>query len=290
MIHDPVRTALLDAYADVELHDPVAKIIQRGQRVRRARSRTTLGSAAALVLAGAIVVAGTGTTQPNGTRLQLAAADLPTVPVSLAQAPTGLHLSTDLDGGRLRLLYVGTLGAEVVLTTSDSAPNPSAVIQPSASGLTWRYSDGLWVTLTGVGHYNDPTTLQRLKPNVISRPVSLAMQLTAAPEGWQVTAYKDNLPHGGVATFSDPNAPETGTLTIELGTSAYRPVEPGSLNDSGPSQTVIVQGRSAFLIKGHSTWYLLAPLDGNTTVAVQAPRLLTQEQVIQIADGISRTR
>jgi len=289
MIHDPVRTALLDAYADLELHDPVAQVIQRGQRVRRVRRRTALGSAAALVLAGAIVVASIGTTQPNGKRLQLAAADLPTVPVSLSQAPTGLHLSTDLDGGRLRLLYVGTLGAEVVLTTSGSAPDPSAVI-PSASVLSWRYSEELWVTLTGFDHYNYPTTLRRLKPNVISRPVSLAMQLTAAPEGWQVTAYKDTLPHGGVATFSDPSAPDAGTLNIDLETSVYEPVDPESLNDPGPAQNVIVQGHSASLIKGHRTWYLRAPLDSDTTVTLQAPTQLTQEQVLQIADGISRTR
>lgn len=289
MIHDPVRTALLDAYADVELHDPVAQVIQRGQRVRRARRRTGFGSAAALALSGAIVIASIGTTQPDGKRLQLAAVDLPTVPVSLSQTPAGLHLSTDLDGGRLRLLYVGTLGAEVVLTTSDAAPDPSAVT-PSSSELTWRYSEELWVTLTGFDHYNDPTTLRRLKPKVISQPVSLAMQLTEAPEGWQVTAYKDTLPRGGVATFSDPSAPDAGTLTIDLQTSAFEPVAPESLNDPGPAQNVTVQGHSASLIKGHRTWYLRAPLDSDTTLTLQAPTQLTQEQVLQIAEGISRTR
>jgi hypothetical protein len=289
MTHDPVRAALLDAYSELELHDSVAQVIQRGQRVRRARRRTTLGAAAALALAGAIVLANAGTTRSNGTALQLAAADLPAVPVSLSPAPAGLRQSTDLDGGRLRLLYVGASRTEIVLSTSNSAPKAAADI-PSATVLTWRYSDELWVTLTGFDHYDDRNMLRRLQPRVISRPVSLAMQLTAAPEGWRVTAYKDTLPRGGVATFSDPDAPDTGSLIIDVAPSAYSPVEPGSLNDPGRAETVIVQGRSASLVKGHSTWYLRAALDGDTTVTLQAPRQLTKSQVIQIADGVRRTR
>ena len=58
--------------------------------------------------------------------------------------------------------------------------------------------------------------------------------------------------------------------------------------DPGPVQDVSVHGHAGSLMKGQRTWYRRAPLDITSTLTLQATSALTEDQVLEIANGVNR--
>ena len=54
-------------------------------------------------------------------------------------------------------------------------------------------------------------------------------------------------------------------------------------------EQLVVHGRPAYLLPGaDGTWFLQAELADGTVFVLQAPDDFTREQVVQVAEGVSR--
>lgn len=306
MSNDIVADTLREAFADFHLSDPVEQVVQRGRRLRRARRARRLAvPAAGLLLTGAIGIAAGGGPASTRPRVVLAAVELPVCPVSLASVPKGLEVTTDLDGGPLRVHYSDGRGALIGISASRTRPpgedggaerqvlvqgqegvlTTFAVQDARRATLVWQHSDGLWVRLVGRGEYADPGTLLEVAQHVVDRPVGLTMRLRVAPEGWVVRHYKD-LDDGGVAALEDPRDAARG-LTVALHRSADPGFDANDLEYRGSVTDVVVQGRVAHLVQAPQGWYLAATTRQGAWFTVQAPPDLSSDQVLQIAEGVT---
>lgn len=286
MTTHPLHPALLDAYEDLTMQTDLETVLRRGQHLRHARRtrRTALGTVA-VALIGVTFASQVSGTGHGHSEFRLAAVDQPVITVALRHAPPGLHVSTDLEDGRLRLLYVGDTGAEIVLSTSQA--EPSDMPGTDMATLTYQHDPSLWVTLKGLGPYANQDALAALRRQVVDRTVGLQTQVTLAPTGWSPRSYKDfSLAGGGTLEVADSTRPDVA-LTVVLNIGSFHPAAVIDLEDQGPTTAVVIHGRPGSLVQGHRTWFLQAPLGDATWFTLMAPRSLTRSQVEEIAGGVT---
>ncbi|MGY1811200.1 hypothetical protein [Blastococcus sp. SYSU D00820] len=247
---------------------------------------------------------------------------LPLAPLALPEPPpgtTGPVFGADATGATV-LQYAGSGGSpdrlavhasgsatplaeglpegSVVEGTATVAGRPARVVvmNPEVDDartvyLEWERTPGQWVLLVGSGRYADVGVLTDLGGRLVDSPQAIPVQLHLAPAGWVLDFLKDD---GRVVRLADPGDPERG-MTVSLlaeAAPADRVLElvPGAV---GPVEEVVVQGQPASLLHvsgggDQRDWYLQAWLPDGTAFAVQAPGDLTPEQVVQLADGVSR--
>ncbi|MEU2350167.1 hypothetical protein [Modestobacter sp. NPDC049651] len=318
-----LRTALTAAHADVVLGDPLDQVVRRGRRIRRARrARRTVPAlvAAAAVVVGVIATRGGGelvTPSP----VVLVDQQTQAFPLSFAEVPPGLagpHLSLDPSFQRVGPgvahagwsdpadpadgIGISVRGDEPENTGDDvdevSVHGVDATVHrddtgPSTSyAVVWERADDQWVTVSGAGRFGSEEAVVRLARSVVDRPAVVPLQLTSAPRGWVLVAYKDDR----IVTFADPAGPpataaRARTLSVSL---PQPPSDPADLSREvtggrvQPEQ-LTVHGRPAFLLPGaEGSWYLQAELGDGTVFVLQVPGDLTRDQVREVAEGVGR--
>jgi hypothetical protein len=129
-----------------------------------------------------------------------------------------------------------------------------------------------------------------LAQHLIDQPTLVPLQVSLAPRGWEVVAYKDDR----IITLADPNgAPATGATARTL--NVYLPQPPTAPADlptatgatGGRMYGVTVHEQPAYLLPTADGWFLQAALPDGTVFVLQTPADFTQTQVLEIAQGVS---
>jgi hypothetical protein len=316
---DYVRTHFVAEYADVTLTDPAEQVLRRGNRIRWGRRARRVGPAlvaVAAVAVGVTVLPG----QPGYTpeEIELVAYEVPAFPLALQPVPAGLSsarfsLDPDSDGtgpGVAHASYRDTADpASGVTLNVQRGSEPTdlgeqaghvevrgieATVYESSNSdaetfvtVAWQRKQGQWVTLTGRGRHANRQEVLALAGSVAGKPTEVPLQLRVAPAGWEVIAYKEDI----IITLADPRSGDhPRTLNVSL---RAEPIAAEDLSSqleavTGPTRTVAVQGQPAQLVPTAYGWYLQARLPDGATFVLQAPKDLTQAQVLEIASGVTR--
>lgn len=155
--------------------------------------------------------------------------------------------------------------------------------------LIWERSPGQWIKLTGIGHFADEHTVRSLAGTLVDTDKRLSLDIRVAPTGWELHAFKGTAPGGAgaVTSLRDPNNPDR---TIHVSTMPGLVPNYGQAVEGGPRDTigVSVSGRPGELVQiPGKRWMLQAPLPDGRAFQLQVPADFTQQQVIELAEGVS---
>lgn len=320
--HGPQPTPLSDdvlarARADLlaEIHATTA--ISRPVRLRRRTAIIATAAAAVAVVTGIIATGGTGTPTPPSPTYRapvLVEFHMPALPPELNPLPDGVTApGFTAEPGWLAAVYrdadhkPGEEMSSIYVTASSNRPSSDGV-QTTYAGkpaalektdqeepavhrvaLSWERSPGQWIKLTGVGRFADEHTVRSLADSLVDTDKRLSLDINLAPAGWELHAFKDAGPDGAgaVTSLRDPNNPDR---TIHVSTMPGLVPNYGQAVEGGPRDTipVSVSGRQGDLVQiPGRQWMLQAPLPDGRAFQLQAPADFTQQQVIELAEGVS---
>jgi hypothetical protein len=148
--------------------------------------------------------------------------------------------------------------------------------------VVWRRRPAQWVVVTCSGLQGSRDAAVALARQVVDRPTAVPLQLARAPRGWVVVAYQDDRR----LTLADPAAAGTAarSLTVSL------PVAAATASPGGRAEEVTVHGQPGRLLATGSGWQLQARLADGTAFSVRAPDDFSREQVLEVAESVSRLR
>jgi hypothetical protein len=316
-----LRSELAEAYADVSLADPVEQVVRRGRRIRRARRARRV--APALVAAAAVVAvtvshggapAAPGPVELVGQQSQVFPLSFDAVPAGLTGPSLSLDPSFEEVGpGRAHAGWSDPDDPDSGVGLQVDAAEPSAdgddeigearidgadatVYRTPVTGadpylsVVWERADDQWVTVTGDGRFATEDAVVGLARQVVDRPVAVPLQLSLAPRGWVLVAYKDDR----IVTLADPSGdPATDATARTL--NAYLPQPPSDPADlprevgaTGGTVPVTVHAQPAYLLPTQDGWFLQAAMLDGTVFVVQAPADFTVDQVVEVAEGVTR--
>jgi len=319
--HGPEPTPLSDdvlakARADLmsEIGATAGRPVRRPVRLRRRAAIVVAAAAAAAVVAGIVATSGTDTppiaadppTPPTLVRF-----DMPTLPPVLDPIPDGMtepgytaepgwlaaayhkagqrqtsitvsvrQSRPDTDGGR-DTTYAGK--PAVVRTVDQAEPEYHSV------SLTWEWSPGRWISLTGHDDLADEQTVRALADTLVDTDEPLSLDITVAPAGWELYAFKDAGPDGdgAVTSLHDPRNPDR---TIHVNTMLEMWPDYGKYVEGGPLPVipVTINDRPGELVHlPDDRWMLQAPLPDGRAFQLQVPAGFTQQQVVELAEGVN---
>jgi hypothetical protein len=294
--------------------------------VRLGRRAAIIVAAAAAVVAG-VVVTGTGGTGDTavssasnpppsaGAPPVLVRFDMPALPPKLNPVPDGVTgpgftaepgwiaaVYGDADGPRSEHksdIYVMTRQHRPDIhdgrdTTYDGKPAVVERIDQEepeyhSVSLTWERSPGQWVTLTGMGGFADEQDVRSLAGTLVDTDERLDLDISVAPAGWELYAFKGAGPDGAgaVTSLRDPHAPDR---TLHVSTMPGLVPDYGEMVEGGPlpAVPVSVNGRRGELVHlADDRWMLQAPLPDGRAFQLQVPAGFTQQQVIELAESVS---
>lgn len=288
---------------------------------RRLAVRTGIAlAAAAAAVAVAVVVPSSEPPATPATSVALVAFASPTFPLTLVPTPAGLSVSYSADPGRiLHALYASADDTDrIVLTVRPDEPDlPGARDEDNvevqgregtlatedlrygnAAGgvdvvprevLTVKWPKDQWVELHGSGRFATRAQLVALAKTLVAEPAPVDLQVHLAPAGWSVQAYKDDT----ILTLANDTF-EQQALTVSIPSQRIPADELRSqlMGPVGPVIEVSVNGLPAQLVRvdhggGDGGWYLQARFAGGRTFVLQAPDILTQQQVLDIAAQVT---
>ena len=302
----------------------------RHSRVPSRKVRWRLGVGAVAVAASwaaAVVIAAPDELGPPPTSVELVAFEPLTFPLSLDPVPAGwTPAGFDADMGSLRAFYGdGSGGSGAAIAVSMEEPEFSDVsgedevavggdegvlvtttsnsCDTAADGaefcelrddvrLVLERRDDQWVTVSGPAQ---PEQLVEIAESLVDRPQRVPLQISLAPAGWSLQAFKDDR----ILSLVDDDH-EQHSLTVHLpypeDVVPADQVRSSIMGPIGPQLDVTVHGRPAQLVRVQGDlmyegrflegWYLQAQFEDGTTFVVQAPESFTQEQVLQMAETV----
>ncbi|MEU5905803.1 hypothetical protein [Micromonospora sp. NPDC047527] len=238
--------------------------------------------------------------------VQLVAFDAPVYPIGLRPRPADLAAPT-FSGGVARdeqgndrpvmtAVFPATDGvSDVYLGVGDryvpqDAPErirsvtlqgvPGFVVEHQAQSgtsvvLSWQRRSGQWVTLTGHGRFGSETAVRALAATVADDAQPVPLQVRLAPAGWRLAAFKDNK----IVTLRAPVSGEE--LSVNLVEAPERNLM-GLVSGAKRIETVQVNGRESDLVQTLNGWFLQVPLPDGTAFHLQAPAMLTGEQIVAV--------
>ncbi|MEU9505354.1 hypothetical protein AB0D32_03600 [Micromonospora sp. NPDC048170] len=279
--------------------------------------RVGLGFAVAVVVAaaagGSVVLSEHRAPAGRPPGVQLVAFDEPVYPIGIRPRPAGLAAPT-FSGGVARdeqgndrpvmtAVFQATDGvSDVYLGVGDryvpqDAPErvrsvslqgvPGFVVEHhEQSGtsvvLSWQRRPGQWVTLTGHGRFGSEAAVRALAATVADDAQPVPLQVRLAPAGWRLAAFKDNK----IVTLRAPDSGEE--LSVILVKAPKRNLM-GLVSGAKRVSTVQVNGRESELVQTLNGWFLQVPLPDGTAFHLQAPAMLTGEQVVAVGAQVMVT-
>ena len=245
---------------------------------------------------------------------------VPAFPLAFADVPAGLtgpslSLDPSVTGAgpgaahaRWRDLLDPTTGIGITVRPDPPDGDGEAVDQVTVAGVdatvhrapitgigaefsvVWERQEGQWVVVTSSGVHGTEEAAVALARQVVDRSTPAPPQLARAPRGWVVTAYEDDRR----LTVADPAATGTAarSLTVSLPDPSADPAEPpaGTAPTGGRVQQVTVHGQPGRLLRTDAGWHLQARLPDGTALSLRAPDVLSREQVVEVAEGVSLLR
>lgn len=319
--HGPEPTPLSEdvlAKARADLLTEIHATTRRLVRLRRRAVIIAAAAAAAAVVAGvAGVVATSGTDTPPtavGTPPVLVRFDMPTLPPVLNPIPDGVtEPGFTAEPGWLAAVYsdagpaAGEEPTTIYVKTHESRPSidggrdTTYAGKPAVLGrfdqeepeyhsvsLTWERTPGQWITLTGIGDYADEQAVRDLADTLVDTDERLSLDITVAPAGWELYGFKDAGPDGdgAVTSLRDPRNPDR---TIDVNTMLGLVPDYGHAVEGGPLPvvSVTINDRAGELVHlADDRWQLQAPLPDGRAFQLQVPTGFTQQQVIELAEGV----
>lgn len=296
---------LAKARADLlaEIHAATAR------RPVRLRRRTVVIAAAAAVVAGIIAIPRPSPTHPAPVLVKF---HMPVPPPELKPVPEGLTgprftaepgwlaavYSDDEPGAEMSAVHViassNRQGSDGIPTTYDGKPAVLHEVDQEEPAfhevaLSWERSPGQWIKLTGIGHFADEQAVRALAGTLADTDKRLSLDIGVAPAGWELFAFKDAGPDGAgaVTSLRDPGKPDR---TIHVSTTSGLVPNYGQAVEGGPAETIAVsvRGRQGDLVQiPGKRWMLQAPLPDGRAFQLQVPADFTQQQVIELAEGVS---
>ncbi|GAB3432813.1 hypothetical protein [Actinophytocola sediminis] len=292
----------------------------RPARLRLRRRAAIIATAAAVAaIAAGVVMTGTGDTgaptpPAAGGPPVLVRFDMPALPPELRPVPDGVsEPGFTAEPGWIAAVYHADDGpvadpSDISVKTLQHKPNieqgqdttyagKPAVVERfdqeepefHSVSLSWERSPGQWITLTGMGDFADEQTVRALADTLVDSDDRLSLDISVAPAGWELYAFKGAGPDGdgAVTSLRDPRAPDR-----ELHVSTMLGLVPnyGEAIEGGPLPTepVSVNGRPGELVHlADDRWMLQAPLPDGRAFQLQIPAGFTKEQVIELAEGVS---
>lgn len=285
----------------------------RPVRLRRRAAIIAAAAAAAAVVAGIVATGGTETppsADDSPAPTTLVRFDMPTLPPVLNPIPDGMsEPGFTAEPGWFAAVYSDAdKRSAIQIRTQQSRPaidggrdttyaGKPAVIGRSdqeepayhSVSLTWEWSSGRWITLTGRGDYAEEQAVRSLADTLVDTDERLSLDISVAPAGWELYAFKDAGPDGdgAVTSLHDPRNPDR---TIHVNTMLGLWPNYGDLVEGGPLPviSVTVNGRHGELVHlPDDRWQLQAPLPDGRAFQLQVPAGFTQQQVIELAEGVN---
>lgn len=265
-----------------------------------------------------------GATSGNG--ITLVAAEEATFPLSLDPVPDGLTPTFSRAGGTpyygdqplvftadyasegrdrvlLELFPADPRGLPDMGWSEQGSPAGTATVDGAqaevrrgdgVATLLWERPDGRWVWLLGEGAHAQPEALGAVADSIVDRPQAVGLHFGLAPAGWSVSGYEESR---SLDLTSDTD-PQQQPLRL----SVFGPA-PGLTVDSrfdgmslaGPVQPVTIQGlpgRMALAqgdVGSPEYWFVVGQLPAGRFFLLLAPEILTQDQVLQIAEQVTYT-
>lgn len=159
--------------------------------------------------------------------------------------------------------------------------------------ILWERPDGRWVRILGEGAYAEIAAVVTVAESLVDRPQPLGLQFGLAPAGWSLTGYEESR---SIDLTRDDDPQQLLRLSV------YPPGGNGSIDTmlkgmdlAGPVTPVTIQGQEGRLAlakgdQGHPDyWYTVGQLPNGSRFLLLAPRVLTQEQVLEIAEQVTYT-
>ena len=158
--------------------------------------------------------------------------------------------------------------------TTTSTPTVSVV---------WQNDEGEWTGVTGKGAYAEADRVESFAESLGARPQPVDLSLSVAPEGWSLTAYKDDR----ILMLSPDGGPIENDLTVSLVDNPPDDFE----NAYGVDQvtTARVHDSDALVGKNDEGWILLTENSDGQAYSVAAPETFTREQLVAVANGVTYT-
>jgi hypothetical protein len=157
--------------------------------------------------------------------------------------------------------------------------------------LLWERRDGQWISLSGEGPQAALGVLIEVGQSIVDRPQPVGLQFGLAPAGWSVGGYEDSR---SLDLMSDADSDLLLRVSL-LGPQFTGPLEEllEGYATALPVESVTVQGQPARLAlrdaESGDDWFCVGQLTGGRFFMLLAPRELTREQVLQIAEQITYT-
>jgi hypothetical protein len=314
--HGPEPTPLSEdvlARARADLLNEIQGTSRRPVRLRRRAVLVVAAAAAAAVVAGIVATNGTDTppvADDPPTPTTLVRFDMPTLPPVLNPIPDGVKApGYTAEPGWLAAVYDGDdRRSGISVTTYQSRPGVDdgrdtthagkpAVIgrvdqeEPEyhAVSLVWERSPGQWIKLTGKGEFAEEQTVRALADTLVDTDERLSLDITVAPAGWELYAFKGAGPDGdgAVTSLRDPRDPDR---MIHVSTMLEMWPDYGKFVQGGPVPVipVTINDQAGELVHlPDDQWQLQAPLPDGRAFHLQVPAGFTQQQVVELAEGVN---
>jgi hypothetical protein len=161
------------------------------------------------------------------------------------------------------------------------------------AALLWQLPDGRWGYLLGEGSYGQMAVAQGVANSVVDHPQPTGLQLALAPAGWTLHGYEESR---SLDLISDNDPKQRLHLsTIDRSGGATLDSVFQDLSTVGATESVTVNGQPGRLASGHDTgggpdfWYVGGQFPNGPVFLLLAPKTLTRQQVLDIANAATYT-
>lgn len=306
----PSAAVLASARADL--------MAELSPKPRRTRFSLRIAAAVAAALVIGLVVAlgqggGTTTEVPQASPIRLVEFRAPALPPELNPVPDGLRAGglTGEPGWIGRFYSPPDVGShdQIGVLASSRGHNPQNIDEdhrattfdgkrafvaelegidgtdPSKTlrtvRLSWESAPGTWTILSGSGRYASEEAVRALARTLVPTTDELELSIGVAPAGWELAAFKP-----GVTTLRDPASPDR-ELTVSLRDGLTENFAEGTEVPVERSTAVTINGRRGeVLALTDGTWLLQALLPDGRAFLLQAAAGFTQQQVVEVAEGV----
>jgi hypothetical protein len=164
----------------------------------------------------------------------------------------------------------------------------------SFADLLWERPDGRWVQILGDGAYGETDAVVAVAESLVDRPQPVGLQFGLAPAGWTVSGFEESRSLDLMRGDDSGQVLRLSVIPRDGGATLDGVVDNG-MPTAGPVVTVTVQGQEARVVlrdggEGqHDFWHLVGQIPDGPLFLMLAPEVLTQEQVLQIAEQVTYT-